>query len=123
MDLRGFTTGAINAINRFETVAVSVSTGYAIAGDGSTLPSYAAYPMSADVQALGYRDLLQIQGMNIQGTRRKLYFNGEVDAIVRELNAGGSLITRSDATVWKVAYVLEQWATWCAVVITLQDGS
>lgn len=122
MDLHGLVRGAIGVVNPFETVAVSFSTGYAINGDGTQVPSYDAEPLDAQVQALGYRDLLQIASMNIQGTRRKLYVEGEVDGIVRLLNKGGDLITRSDNTVWKVVFQLEQWPDWCSFVITLQAG-
>lgn len=123
MNLHAITKGAIGAVNPFETVAVSVSTGYALAGDGTQTPAYQTDPAQAQVQALTYKDLLQVNSMNIQGTRRRIYFEGEVDGIVRMLNKGGDTITRSDGTVWLVAYVLEQWPDWCAVCVTLQNGS
>ena len=123
MNLHGLVKGAIGSVNPFEAVAVSVSTGYALAADGTQTPAYDSFPAQAQVQALTYRDLLQVNSMNIQGTRRRMYFFGEVDAIVRMLNKGGDTITRADGTVWLVVYVLEQWPDWCAVCVTLQDGS
>ena len=123
MDLHGVVRGAIPAVNPDETVAVSISAGYTQNPDGSTAPAYDTSPYVAQVQALQYRDLLQIQSLNIQGTRRKMYFFGEVDAIVRMLNKGGDVITRSDGTEWLVAFVFEQWPDWCSVCVTQQNGS
>lgn len=123
MDLHRVVSGAIGVVNPFETVAVSVSTGYSVAADGTQTPAYQTASAQAQVQALTYRDLLQTASLNIQGTRRRMYFEGEVDAIVRMLNKGGDTLTRSDGTVWLVVFVLEQWPDWCAVCVTLQDGS
>jgi hypothetical protein len=123
MDLHGLVKGAIGVVNPLEVVAVSYSEGNDIAGDGTQTPIYQTVPRDAQVQALTYRDLLQVSSMNIQGTRRRMYFEGEVDGIVRMLNKGGDTITRSDGTVWLVAYVLEQWPDWCAVCVTLQNGA
>jgi hypothetical protein len=44
------------------------------------------------VQAMGSRDLAQIEGLNLNGEKRKIYFYGEVDAIVRSANKGGDLV-------------------------------
>lgn len=123
MNLHGLVSGAIGVVNPFETVAVSYSTGYDLEGDGTQTPSYETIPREAQVQALTFKDLLQVNAMNIQGVRRRMYFYGEVDGIVRMLNKGGDTITRGDGTVWLVAYVLEQWPDWCAVCVTQQNGS
>lgn len=121
MNVHGLVSGAIGVVNPFETVAVSISTGYRLEDDGSQTPTFDTESFSAQVQALTYRDLMQTASLNLQGTRRRLYFNGEVDAIVRLMNKGADLVTRSDGTEWKVVFQLEQWPDWCAVVITLQD--
>lgn len=123
MNLHGIVSGAIGTVNPFETVAVYVSTGYSLSNDGIQTPTFDVFTFSAQIQALGYKDLLQTASLNLQGTRRKMYFRGEVDGIVRMLNKGGDLVTRSDGTVWKVVFQLEQWPDWCSVVVTLQDGA
>jgi hypothetical protein len=123
VDLLGLTSGAVGVVNPFETVAVSESTGYALNPDGSQSPAYTTDTIQAQIQALTGKDLRQIESMNLQGTLRRMYFEGEVDAIIRMLNKGGDLVTRSDGTIWKVTTQLEQWPDWCAVVVTLQDGS
>jgi hypothetical protein len=42
---------------------------------------------------------------------------------VRTDQKGGDLLTMPDGSVWLVAMVLEHWADWTSVAITLQDGS
>lgn len=123
MNLHGLVSGAIGVVNPFETVAVSISTGFTQNPDGSSTPQYSSSPYGAQVQALQGRDLKQVESLNLQGTVLKMYFYGEVDAIIRMLNKGGDLITRSDLTVWKVVFVFEQWPDWCAVCVNLQDGT
>jgi len=75
------------------------------------------------IQNLTYRDLQQLEGLNIQGVRHAVYINGRVDGIIRSQNKGGDLITFSDGTTWLIAHVLEYWPTWCKVAATLQNGS
>jgi hypothetical protein len=125
VNLHAIASGAISAVNSFETVAASQSTGYVTNPDGSTTPQYTTTSYWVDIQALQYRDLLQLDRLNIQGTRRKMYVNGEIDGIVRMLNKGGDVITRSDGTIWKVTFVFEQWndapgPSWCSVCLTQQ---
>lgn len=79
--------------------------------------------LQAQIQPLEYRDLMQIDGLNLQGTRRKIYFYGQIDAIVRPTKQGGDLVTTPDGNVWLVALVSEQWQNWCAVIATLQNGA
>lgn len=75
------------------------------------------------MQALQYNDIIQLDALNIQGERRKIYINGEVDGLVRADKKGGDLITTPDGKVWKVAISLEQWPDWCCVAVTLQDDA
>lgn len=74
------------------------------------------------IQSLTYRDLQQIEGLNLQGTRRAIYFPGSVDGVVRFNHKGGDLLTFLDRTMWLTAMVLEHWGPWCKVAATLQDG-
>lgn len=78
----------------------------------------------AQVQAMTFKDLEQVDGLNLNGTRRSIYFEGKLDGIVRSENKGGDLITLSDgpnAGTWLVAMVLEQWPDWVKVAVTLQQ--
>lgn len=123
MNLHGLVRGAITTVNPDETVTLSQSTGTTKNADFSLSPTYSTSGVGAQVQALTGKDLRQIEGLNLNGTLRKFYFFGEVDAIVRSAQKGGDLITRSDESVWLVNQVLEQWPDWCAVVATLQNGA
>lgn len=125
-NMHGLVRGLIQTINPDETVTLKTSTGYDTLGDGTQVPQYStqSYPGS-QIQALSGDDLKQIANLNLQGTLRKGYFYGDVQAIVRAAGRGGDVIIRADSSVWLVTHVLETWANgaWCAVVLTLQNGA
>lgn len=75
------------------------------------------------IQNLTFRDLQQLEGLNVQGVRHAIYINGRVDGIIRSQNKGGDLVTFADGSIYLVAHVLEYWPTWCKVAATLQNGS
>jgi len=77
------------------------------------------------VQPITWRDLQLLDGINLQGTRAKIFVYGQVEGLVRVDKRGGDLITFPDGKVWLVAQVLEGWHTagWCSVAATLQNGS
>lgn len=77
------------------------------------------------VQPITWRDLQQMEGINLGGVKWKIYLNGEVDAIVRPEKKGGDLITISSGRhqgTWLVVQVLEQFPDWCCAAIVLQNG-
>ena len=127
MNLHGIVAGAIGAVNPSLLGTVQVSTGYTQDAAGNQIPTYATtinVPMQ--VQALTFRDLKQIDGLNLTGTRRAIYLNGKLDGVVRVSAKGGDLITipsGASAGVWLTALVLEAWADWTKVAATLQDGA
>ena len=125
MNLHTIASGAIAAVNPFQAVVIRTSTGAVVNPDGTRTPSYAApVTVSGQVQQLTTRDLRQLEALSIQGSSRKVYLNGEVDAIVRVSQKGGDLLTLQDGSIWLTTHVLEQWDVgWCAVACTLQDGS
>lgn len=124
MNLHGIVSGPISAVNPMQAATLRTSTGSTIALDGTPTPSYAApVTVTAQVQDLSNRDLRQIEGLNLQGSMRKIYLNGEVDAIIRVSSKGGDLLTLSDGNVYLTARVIEQWPDWCSIVAVLQDGS
>jgi hypothetical protein len=115
----------VRAVNPDVTLEVLVSAGpAATAADGGRAPSY--LPMlrvPGNVQNLTFRDLAQVEGLNLQGTRRAIYLNGKADGIVRADNKGGDLVRMPDGTVWLVAMVLEAWQGWTKVAATLQNDA
>jgi hypothetical protein len=77
------------------------------------------------VQPITWRDLQQLDGVNLGGVKWKIYLNGEVDAIVRPERKGGDLIVISSGRhqgTWLVAQVLEQFPDWCCAAIVQQNG-
>jgi hypothetical protein len=116
----------IGVVNPNLTVSIRVSTGYATAADGSRTPTFAdPVDVVAQVQPVSWRDLQQMDGLNLQGVRRVVYLDGEIAGLVRSTNQGGDLITFPDGTIWLVAQILEgfsQTAGWCKAAITLQNG-
>lgn len=83
--------------------------------------------LDAQIQPITWRDIQQMEGLTLQGTRWKAYLYGQVDGLVRVESKGGDLITipapSPHAGVWLVTQVLEQWPDWVVAAITLQDGS
>lgn len=93
MNLNNIAGGAVQAIRPSVAGVVRVSTGATTNADYSRTPTYrdvAGVPMWVD--ALSYKDLMQVDGLNLNGTRRAIYINGEVDGLVRPENKGGDLI-------------------------------
>ena len=132
MNLQGITASAVSAVNPMVTAQLRVSTGNVTNPDFTISPSYApAVPVQAQVQSLTYRDLQQTEGLNLQGTKKAIYLQGDVEGIVRPTNRGGDLITMPDGTVWLVVLVLESWGQntsntseqWCKVAVVLQNGN
>jgi len=122
MNLHQIVAGAIGTVNPQILCTLQVSTGYNKQPDGTQTPNYAQYVnVPVQVQALTYSDL-----MNIQGTRRACYLNGNIEGVDRQAIKGGDLFTMPDLpdfpgpTTWLVAQVLEWWPNWSKIAITLQ---
>jgi hypothetical protein len=132
MNLQGITAAYVHAVNPMVPCTLKVSNGTTTNTDFSVAPSYLApVNVMGQVQALQYKDLMQIEGLNLQGTRRAIYLQGDVEGIVRPNNKGGDLIIFPDGSVWLVAMVLEAFGQfsntpneqWCKVAATLQNGA
>ena len=130
VNLHAIVAPAVGVVNPPVLCAVSISTGYTIAADGTQVPAYdTTESVPVQVQALSYTDLMKIGALNIQGTRRKGYFYGNVEGLNRAAMKGGDLVTMPDLptfpgpTVWLVAQVLEHFEGWTSVALTLQDGA
>jgi hypothetical protein len=124
MNLHKIVSNVINAVNPNQVVQVQASNGYTRGPDGKRTPTYhPAVQAYCQVQQLTGRDLRQLEMLNIQGSMRKIYITGSIDAITRMNRTGGDIVTLADNTVWLTTMILEQWPDWCAVSVTLQNGS
>ncbi len=124
MDLLALTSGAIGVVNPLVLMVLKISTGYTQADDGAQVPSYATpLDVRAQVQPLTYKDLLQLDAMNQQGSTNSIYIEGHIDGIVRSKNKGGDLIIDDTGQVWLVTQVLEYWPDWTKVAVTLQTDT
>lgn len=124
MNLNRVVGGVISSVNPRIFVQIQTSAGNTTNADGTVTPLYnPVVNVLAQVQALSGRDLRQIEGLNLQGTLRSIYINGEIDGIVRVQLKGGDLITLPDCSVWLVTLIPEPWTTtagWTKAIITLQ---
>jgi len=129
MNLQSITASAVSAVNPMVPCSLQVSTGSTTNADFSKSPSYAAaVPVMGQVQALSFGDLAQVDGLNIQGIKKAIYLQGDIEGLLRPSGKGGDLITMPDGTVWLVVMVLEAWGNntgktggnWCKVAVTVQ---
>lgn len=124
MNLHNMAAGAVSIVNPFITASIQRSTGYTTSGSGKRIPTYAtAVSVQVQMQALQYNDLVQLDGLNIQGERHAMYLNGNWGGVVRADGTGGDLITLPDGTIWLVVLVLENWAVlngWTKIAVTRQ---
>lgn len=120
MDLHGIASGAIGAINPFVIVQYVQSTGSITNADGSRTPGYAApVSMSVQVQELSFKELQQVQNLNLQGIMRSIYLEGAAYGVYRGAGTGGDKFVISGQT-WLVVAVPELWPDWCKVIVQLQ---
>lgn len=127
MKLRSLANSITKTVNPNLQAVRRRSSGYTTRSDGSRIPLYADVPVTLQVQALSFGDIQKIDGLNIQGVRRKIYTDGVLSGLIRVGQKGGDVIVFPDGALpegntWLCVHVLEQWDSWCAVVITLQNG-
>ena len=97
MNLHAIAAPYVAAVNPLLQVTVQFSHGPTIQPDGSQVPTYSPpVTMMGQVQSLTFRDLTQIAGMNLTGTRRAIYLLGDVEGTVRVELKGGNLVTFPD---------------------------
>ena len=123
MNLHGIVQGSVAAINPQTLVTIQTSTGYTSGAGGVRTPTFVTTTGYMDVQDLSTKDLQHIQGLNLSGMSKKVWANGSLNSVLRAAQTGGDLLTFGGYT-WKVTHVVEQWDTWCAVIVTmLSPGS
>lgn len=123
MNLHQLVRGAISAVNPDTLAVIQTSTGYTTAANGQQQPTYATtYNVTVQVQGLTAPELDHVDSLNIQGTLRGFWINGNVQGTVRSLGKGGDILTMANGSTWLVVHVLETWdsAGWCHVVGQLQ---
>lgn len=128
MNLLALTSGMIAAVNPQVMATIQQSTGKTTAADGSETPTYSSFQIPVQVQSLTYNDLVQLDGLGIQGVRRAIYVDAQVFAVVRVDQKGGDVIifpsgTLPEGTTWLCAQQMESWTGYSKIVITLQNGS
>lgn len=119
--LAGTTITGVLSIDEAGLGTYSVSREQTLASTSLTTTA----PAQAQVQPVTWRDLQQLEGLNLGGVRWKVYLYGQVDAVVRSERKGGDLIVISTGRhqgTWLVAQVLEQYPDWVCAAITLQNG-
>ena len=132
MNLQSLTASAVSAVNPMVSCSLQVSTGSVTNADFSKSPSYAVpVTVMGQIQALTFSDLSQLDGLNIQGIKRAIYLQGDIEGLLRPSGKGGDLITMPDGSIWLVVIVLEAWGqntgktggNWCKCAVTLQNNS
>lgn len=123
MNLHGIVAPIIGAVNPNVPCTLKISTGYTTNPDGSRVPTYTTTTGTAQVQALTYLDLKQVDGLNINGAARGIYFYGDIVGVLRARNKGGDIVTLTDgpnAGDWLIVHVLETWPDWSKAACVLQ---
>lgn len=127
MNLHNIVGSCVAAVNPWITAQYKQSNGYTTSADGKRVPAYlAAVSVQIQMQAMTYKDLIQTDGLNINGERHAMYLNGDERGIDRSANRGGDIITLPDGSVWLVAQVLENWYGtdgWTKLCVTKQNGA
>lgn len=120
LDLRSIANTAIQTVNPDITVEVWKSSGYVIGAGLKQIPSYEA-PITgpAQIQALSSDELKQMDGLNISGVMKVIYFKGALNGVVKPDSKGGDLVKWGGKT-WLITRVLENWEVWTKAVITYQ---
>lgn len=127
MNLHAIAGPAVATVNPMVAVNVQIFTDMTIDDAGVRSPGYVtAIDVEAQIQALGYGDIQMIDGLQIEGERRKIYLHGRYYGLNRDEVKGGDLILYPDGakwpygTTWLVAMVSEQWPDWCSFIVTRQ---
>lgn len=124
MNLHGIVAPVIGSVNPNVPCTMQNNTGTITNPDGSRTPIYVTVTGTAQVQALTYKDLKQIDGLNQNGAARGIYFYGDIQGVLRTKNKGGDIITLTDGPNvgnWLVIQVLETWADWSKCACVLQN--
>lgn len=126
INVRAIANASVQPVNPDIIVAMQASNGYGKDAAYRQVPVYApVVNLPCNIQALQYDDIAQIDNMNIQGTRRKVYVHGAWNGVARSDTEGGDLLQFPEHTGgpmrnWLVVFVFEQWPDWCSLCVTEQ---
>ncbi len=120
MNLYGAATYAIQALNVSISAQWSASTGFSTAADGTPTPGYAAEAaITVQRQETSFKDLKQIDGLNMQGIFAVVYSKTSLNGVDRVNQLGGDKLVFDGAT-WLVVVVTERWPGWCRAIVCKQ---
>ena len=127
IDVHALANSAIQPVNQdIPVIWIRSTGGYTTDAVGHRTPITASQTVNANVQGLSAKDLEHTDGLNIQGVMRSVHLYGNVQGIVRADQQGGDILQFPEAPGgpvrnWRVTLVMETWANWCRVIVTLQN--
>lgn len=112
MNLHGIAAGAVAAVNPQIIANWQQSDGYTTAADGSQTPAYVDQgTITVQMQPLTFRDLVQLEGLNLNGEKRAFYTQADVQGASRPDGLGGDVLTLdADGSVWLCVQILERFS-------------
>jgi hypothetical protein len=126
INVRALANQAIQTVNPDTDIVLVRSTGYTTDANYRRQPTTVTQNVKGNVQGLSAKDLQHVDGLNIEGVLRSVHLYGNVQGVVRPNDAGGDVLRFPEVLGgpvrdWRVVSVLETWATWCRVVVALQN--
>src|ERR1035437_5236759 len=107
MNLHSIVSPYVAAVNPPLLAHIQPAIGDTTLPNGKRVPKYGAVNnVWVQVQALQYNDIMQTNGLNMQGRRQAMYITGDYAGLVRATEQGGDLITLPDGSKWLVVMVL-----------------
>ncbi len=103
LNLHGIVSGAIGAVNPHTSATLKVSTGTHSRRRIAHTPTFTTVTGLAQVQAMTYKDLTQVSGLNINGNAVAVYLYGAFSGVVRNAQKGGDILTIAAARCRKLA--------------------
>jgi hypothetical protein len=127
MNLHAIAGPIIGSVNPAVPAILLRSNGYVINPDYSRTPTYEQQQVTAQVQAMSGGDLRQVEGLNLNGTKRSVYLYGHANGTVRVSGKGGDILAFLDGPrivrSWLTNIVLEQWPQWVKIAVVQQDDT
>jgi len=127
MDLHAIVGPYVAKVNPWLMATWRQSTGSVKEASGKRTPTYATVQgVRVQCQALQFKDLVQLEGLNINGVKQALYVDGNIEGVSRPDARGGDMFTLPDGSIWLVVLPLENWARtagWSKVAVVLQNDT
>ena len=124
MNLHNIVGPCVAAVNPWVIGSYLASTGSTTGNDGTRTATFATpVAIAIQKQALQYRDLVQLEGLNLNGEKCAMYVSGNWEGVARPEGKGGDMINLPDGSIWLVVLLLENWFStdgWAKVACTRQ---